>query len=105
VNHAGPQVQIKTQYELYKANGFEIISVSIDHERNRWLSAIKDDGLSWLQVSDLKGTNNEVAQLYGVKSVPSFFLIDRNGKVISNNSNNELIGESLRQKLAEVFKH
>ena len=96
---------LKTQYALYKSKGLEIISVSIDNKRNSWLNAIKEDNLPWLQVSDLKGQENDVARLYGIKGVPSFFLIDRDGKIIANNSNNDLLGESLNKKLAELFKN
>ena len=95
---------LKTQYKLYQSKGLEIISVSIDNKRNSWLNAIKEDQLPWLQVSDLKGQDNDAARLYGVKGVPSFFLIDRDGKVIANNNNNDLLGESLNKKLAEIFK-
>ncbi len=96
---------LKTQYALYKSKGLEIVSVSIDNKRNSWLNAIKEDNLPWLQVSDLKGQENDVARLYGIKGVPSFFLIDRDGKIIANNSNNDLLGESLNKKLAELFKN
>jgi len=96
---------LKTQYQLYKNKGLEIISVSIDNKRNSWLSAIKEDSLPWLQVSDLNGPDNKAARLYGVKDVPSFFLIDREGKIIANNDNNDLVGESLNKKLAELFKN
>ena len=96
---------LKTQYALYKSKGLEIISVSIDNKRNSWLNAIKEDSLPWLQVSDLKGPDNDAARLYGVKGVPSFFLIDRDGKVIANNTDNDLQGESLNKKLSEIFKN
>ena len=87
------------QYELYKDKGFEIISVSLDNVKERWVEAIKKDGLPWLQVSDLKGWNNEVGRLYGVRAVPQSFLLDKEGKVIGNT----LRDESLNDKLAEIF--
>jgi peroxiredoxin len=89
------------QYELYKDKGFEIISVSLDNVKERWVDAIKKDGLPWLQVSDLKGWNNAVGRLYGVRAVPQSFLLDKDGKVISNT----LRDETLNAKLAELFKN
>jgi peroxiredoxin len=89
------------QYQLYKDKGFEIVSVSLDNVKDKWVEAIKKDGLPWVQVSDLKGWNNEVGRLYGVRAVPQSFLLDKEGKVIGNT----LRDETLNSKLAEIFKN
>jgi len=94
---------LKTQYKLYKDKGFEIISISVDTDRKRWLKAIADDGLTWLQVSELKGiSDSEVARKYGIGAVPSFFLIGRDGKIIANT---DIQGEPLNKKLAQLFNN
>ena len=93
---------LKTQYKLYKDKGFEIISVSLDTDRKSWLKAIADDGLTWLQVSDLKGYRSNAVQSYGIGGVPSFFLIGRDGKIIANTN---IQGDPLNQRLAEIFKN
>jgi len=90
---------LKEQYKLYKDRGFEILSVSLDSEKKNWLHAIEQDGLPWLHVSDLKGWNNQVGRLYGVRAVPACFLVDAGGKIIAN----DVRGETLNQKLAEIF--
>jgi thiol-disulfide isomerase/thioredoxin len=87
------------QYQLYKDKGFEIISVSLDNVKDKWVDAIAKDGLPWLQVSDLKGWNNAVGRVYGVRAVPQSFLLDKDGKIIGNT----LRDESLNAKLAELF--
>ncbi|MEL6944224.1 MAG: TlpA disulfide reductase family protein, partial [Bacteroidota bacterium] len=61
-------------YEKYKDKGFEILGVSLDKQKGRWLQAIEQDRLTWPQVSDLKGWQNEVAALYSVRSIPSTVL-------------------------------
>ncbi len=86
-------------YEKYKDKGFEILSVSLDRDKNRWLQAIQKDGLDWLHVSDLKQWKNEAAQLYGVSSIPYTVLLDREGRIIAN----KLRGAALEAKLAEIF--
>lgn len=88
-------------YNQYKDKNFTILGVSLDNEKGReaWLKAIKDDQLSWTQVSDLQYWRNEVALQYGVQSIPQNFLIDPNGKIIAKN----LRGEQLSAKLAEVI--
>lgn len=89
-------------YNTYKNSNFEILGISLDNEKQKeaWLNAIKADGLQWAQVSDLQGWKNEAATLYGVKSIPSSFLIDSNGKIVARN----LRGNQLEQKLKEIFK-
>ncbi|MFD2874437.1 redoxin domain-containing protein [Mucilaginibacter ximonensis] len=89
-------------YNKYKAKNFTILGVSLDRqgEKDKWLEAIKHDGLTWTQVSDLKAWYNEVAALYKVQSIPANFLIDPNGKIIAR----DLRGADLEQKLAELFE-
>jgi peroxiredoxin len=88
-------------YAAYREKGFEILGVSLDNKdgRDAWLNAIKKDGLTWTQVSDLNSWNNEVALLYGVRAVPQSYLIDPEGIIIAEN----LRGEALEEKLAEIF--
>ena len=86
-------------YNQYKDKGFTILGVSLDNDRNRWVSAIEADGLAWHHVSDLKQWQNAVAQLYGVRAIPHTLLVDKEGKIIARN----LRGEALASKLAEIF--
>lgn len=89
-------------YNTYKTKGFTILGVSLDaaKAKDAWLAAIKKDGLTWTQVSDLSGWNNSAAKLYGVQAIPQNFLIDPNGVIIAKN----LRGEDLDKKLASIFK-
>lgn len=89
-------------YQTYKDKGFTILGVSLDGggQKNAWLEAIKKDGLTWTEVSDLKGWNNDAAKLYNIISIPQNFLIDPNGVIIAKN----LRGEELQKKLASLFK-
>jgi len=68
-------------------------------KKEDWLKAIKADGLEWTQVSDLKFWDNDVAKLYGIKSIPQNYLLDPTGKIIATN----LRGEELNKKLASLF--
>lgn len=86
-------------YSKYASKGFEIISVSLDDNREKWLKAILEDTFTWTNVSDLKGWKNKVAILYGVSTIPKNFLLDKTGKIIGMN----LIGETLQQKLELIF--
>lgn len=92
---------IVAAYTKYKDKGFTVLGVSLDREtgRNAWLKAIKDDQLTWSQVSDLKFWNNEVAKKYGVSAIPRNFLLDPNGRIIATN----IRGEELHTTLAGVL--
>lgn len=72
-------------YYKYSGKGFRILGVSLDDNKERWLDAIKNDGLPWNHVSDLKGFGNSAAELYHITSIPSNFLIDESGKIIASN--------------------
>jgi peroxiredoxin len=87
-------------YNSYHEKGLEILSVSLDKNKQAWLDAIKKDGMPWNHVSDLKFWKNEVAVMYNIQSVPQNMLLDKTGKIIGKN----LRGEELAAKLAEVFK-
>ncbi|MHA4895288.1 redoxin domain-containing protein [Pedobacter sp. PWIIR3] len=87
------------QYAAYKDKGFEILGVSVDSDRAKWLEAIKKDGYTWTQVSDLKGWETDVRKVYGISGVPANFLISPDGKIIAAH----LMGEKLNKKLQELF--
>jgi peroxiredoxin len=89
-------------YNQYKNKNFEILGVSLDNPgaKQNWLNAIKQDGLTWTQVSDLKGWQNAVALQYIIQTIPQNFLLDPNGVIIAKN----LRGENLIKKLEEILE-
>lgn len=75
-------------YDKYNGQGFEVFSVSLDREnqKQRWVDAINKDNLKWpYHVSDLKFWQSAPARVYGVRSIPRTFLIDREGKIAAVN--------------------
>ncbi|WP_188929744.1 TlpA disulfide reductase family protein [Puia dinghuensis] len=86
-------------YKKFKDKNFTVLGVSLDKAKEPWVKAIKDDGLSWTQVSDLKFWYNDVATKYHIESIPQNLLVDPNGKIIARN----LRGEALQQKLCELL--
>jgi len=91
---------VVTAYNRFKEKNFTILGVSLDKDKEAWLKAIEKDQLTWTHVSDVKGWDNAVAQLYSVQSIPANFLIDPNGKIIAKN----LREDKLLEKLGEIFK-
>lgn len=94
-------------YNKYKdtkfknGKGFSIYSVSLDKDKESWKSAIAADKLFWQNhVSDLQYWNSKYAGIYGVRSIPSNFLIDGDGIIVGKN----LRGPALEQALKNLLK-
>jgi thiol-disulfide isomerase/thioredoxin len=92
---------VVAMYNKYHPKGFNILSVSLDSQRERWMQAIKDDGLMWEHVSDLKGWQNTVAQNNCISSIPRTILLDKEGKVLGYGLRGEQLGEILKQIYGE----
>lgn len=86
-------------YNEYHEKGFDIIGVSLDEDRDKWIQAIHDDKQVWHHVSDLKGSNNAIAKSLYIRSIPRNFLLDPSGKIIAEN----LRGEELIQLLYDIL--
>ena len=101
------------QANFKSANGFEVVSISLDGLTDRrgnpkqgnakedWLTAVMDDGLVWeSHGSELKGWDSEVVKQYHVNSIPSNFLIDEKGIIIAK----DLKGPALYATIKRLTK-
>lgn len=97
----GENPNLVKAFSDYKDKGFTILGVSLDlpGAKNRWLKAINADHVTWTQLSDLKGWNNEVAKIYAVHAIPENFLVGPDGRIVAKN----LRGEDLNKKLKELL--
>lgn len=87
-------------YAKYKSKGLEIVGVSLDKQKDAWLNKVQQLGMTWPQLSDLKGWQCEAAALYGVRSIPSNVLFSPDGTIVTT----DLTGSALHNKLAELLK-
>lgn len=90
---------IGTLYEKYKSEGFEIYGISLDDDKEKWLTASEIDKRIWTNLSTLKGFKTPAAIDYGVTSLPAKFLIDSEGKIVAKN----LSGKELEEKIKKLF--
>lgn len=89
-------------YKKYNAQGFEVMSVSLDSSLDSWKQAISQDGLLWPNhVSDLNKWQNRAAADYGVHSIPFPVLVGKDGKIVALGNN--VRGPMLEAQLMELF--
>ena len=88
-------------YEKYNSQGFEVFSVSLDSNADKWKKAIEKDGLVWPNhVCDLQGWKNAASREYGISSIPHALLVGRDGVIIETH----LRGRALETELEKLFK-
>ncbi len=90
---------LKSLYEKYHAQGLEVIGVSLDSKKELWTKAVEKDGLPWINVCSLTGTNCAVAHDYNVTAIPAVFIINDKNEIIAT----KLRGEALENFLKEQF--
>lgn len=84
-------------YSKFKDKGFEIYSVSFDADRRDWLNAVKQDKISWLQVNDPDINRSSVALYWEVYSIPTTYLIDRDGKLLAMDLEGKHLEDALKR--------
>lgn len=90
---------LKEAYELYHPAGFEVISISMDDDKTKWLKAIADEQMSWLQVSDLKAFAGDFSKIYNFNGIPTCVLVGPDGEIITRN----MRGLWMDKKLIELY--
>ena len=91
---------VKELYEKYHDAGLEVISVSLDNKKDRWLKAIEQDGLPWIHVSDLQAWENPLVKALGIHGIPYLVVLDKDNRIVGTN----LRGEQLDQCVVEAIQ-
>lgn len=93
---------LKELYKKYADSpvGFEVYQVAIDTSKPLWITAVQEQQLPWISVSDLRGRSSVSLGLYNVQKLPANFLIDKEGTIVAR----DIYGKSLEQKLDELTK-
>ena len=87
-------------YQKYHDQGFDILGVSFDTNKEAWLAAIEKDGLTWTHVSDLQGWGNAAGALYAIAFIPQNALI-KDGIIVARNLEGEELMEEIERQLGE----
>ncbi len=93
--------QLVKVWKEYIKKPFTIVSIALEHSSDRedWLNAINEDGLTWIHLTDFKYWNNALVKTLGIGYIPYNLLLDPDGKIIGLNLKND----ELTKKLAELL--
>ena len=91
--------EFRKLYDKYKSKGFEIYQASLERNKKQWKQVIEADQINWICVSDIKGLDSDVVKLYGIRTFPINYLLDKNGVIISSN----LSAEELDAVLEDIL--
>lgn len=87
--------EIKELYDNYDRSKLEIFAVSLDSDKQAWISCIEKNQLKWHHVSDLQGWKSAGAKLYAVSSIPATVLIDKQGVIVGRNLSKKEIEKTI----------
>ncbi|MEM7474717.1 MAG: TlpA disulfide reductase family protein [Planctomycetota bacterium] len=92
---------IEKNYAKYAEKGFEVVGISLDRDRDRLEKFVEEHETQWIVLHDEGGTN-PATDYYGVMGIPSMFLLDKEGKVVSTTARGPKLGKQLANLLGEV---
>ena len=86
-------------YKAYNPKGFEVFAFSLDDDRDAWAKASQEDGIPWINTSDLKSFDSPIIEQFGIDFIPTNFLLDSKGVIVAT----DLRGEALKNTLAKLL--
>ncbi len=90
---------LKSAVEQYGERGFDIFAFSLDDDREDWVEASEEDGITWINTSDLGAYDSPVPAQFGVLAIPMNVLVDKEGVILAK----YIRGEELLGKLGELL--
>lgn len=88
---------VKRNWQQFKAQGFEVVGVSLDGDPMAWRMAAKNNGYSWVQLCDFKGFDSPAVRLYSLQYIPWNILCNDKGVIVAVNLRGEALGTVLEQ--------
>ena len=94
---------VKQAYEKYHKQGFEIISISLDNDVNKCKRFVERENMDWMHIADGRGWRAALAVRFGVRSIPTMYLLGKDGEVISNKARGPKLHEVIKKALEAEF--
>jgi len=89
----GEVPNVVAAYQKYHGQGFEVVGVSLDQNKDALLAFTKEHGMVWPQYFDGKGWKNEISSGFGINSIPAMWLVGKDGILITKNAREDLAGQ------------
>lgn len=88
---------VKKLAATYSNKNLSLISISLDDDKTRWVTAVKKYALSWTQVSELKGWQSTFSKQLDIRYIPQYFLVDPEGKFVLMEASLNAVEEYLKK--------
>ena len=90
--------EMKQVYAKYHDKGVEIVGISLDRpgQKDKLAAFVKDKGLPWIHTYTGKYWSDPTARRYGVEGIPSIWVVDKSGNVLSTTAREDLEGTILK---------
>jgi len=93
--------RLVTAYNELHKEGFEIIGISLDSDKEQLARVTKQAGMTWPQYFDGKGWQNQISSRYDIDSIPTTWLVDKQGIVRLRDFPGETLAAQIKNLLAE----
>lgn len=77
-------------YQKYHDQGFDVIGISLDQDRQAMQSVTQSQGMTWPQYFDGKGWDNDLAASFGIRSIPTMWLVNKKGVLVDMDARGNL---------------
>jgi len=100
----GPCMQelphVKAAYEKLREKGFEIVGISLDQSLDKLKQVLAREKMTWPQYFEEDGSGNKFAEEFGIRGIPTMWLVDKKG-VLRDLNGRERLEEKVEKLLAE----
>jgi thiol-disulfide isomerase/thioredoxin len=93
---------IVKNYEAYHDKGFDVVTISVDDNREALEKFVEKDKHPWTVLHDKAEGVKSVADYYGVFGIPQMMLVGRDGKVVTLRARGPALGKELERLLGSA---
>ncbi len=88
---------IQKNYDAYKDKGFEVVGISLDDDKEALTKYLEDEHVAWVSLHD--GADGDLATKFGIQSIPTMMLLDKEGKLVTTSARGPELGKRLESLL------
>ena len=89
---------LKELYAKYKDQGLVMVGISLDEDPKALQDMVSSKGITWPQIRD--GGKGNLVKLFNVKGTPTYYVVDRDGKIAAK----RIPAQKLSERFAVLLK-